>query len=148
MAVLTLALGTGANTAVFGFVDALLFRPAPGVHAPGRLMTVFTSDYSSGLYGYSSYPDFVSIATRSLPSKASRRRTTGLVAPILVGDDVERVACRARLGGYFGVLGVGTILGRAIGDGDVASGAAGVAVVSHHFWQRAFASQPSVLGPR
>ena len=43
MAVLTLALGTGANTAVFGFVDALLFRPAPGVRAPESRFADHTS---------------------------------------------------------------------------------------------------------
>ena len=55
---LTVAVGTGANAAVFSFVDALLLRPAAGVVDPARLVAVFTSDYSAGPYGYSSYPDY------------------------------------------------------------------------------------------
>ena len=146
MAVLTLALGTGANTAVFGFVDALLFRPAPGVHAPERVMTVFTSDYSSGPYGDTSYPDFLSIEGEVPAFERVAAYDDNLVAPIRIGDDVERVRVARVSGGFFGLLGVGAALGRPLGDADAASGAVDVAVVSHHFWRRAFASQPSVLG--
>jgi predicted permease len=143
MAVLTLALGTGANTAVFGFVDALLFRPAPGVVAPGRVMAVFTSDYSSGPYGDTSYPDFVSIAAEVPAFAIVAAEDSSLVAPIRVGDEVDRVRVASVSGRFFDLLGVGAAQGRPLGDADVA---ADVAVVSHHFWTRAFASQPSVLG--
>src|SRR4051812_6982605 len=61
MAVITLALGTGANAAVFSFVDALLFKAAPAVHPDAPLVAVYTSDFSSGPYGTSSYPDFASL---------------------------------------------------------------------------------------
>lgn len=146
MAVLTLALGTGANTAVFGFVDALLFRPAPGVHAAGRVMAVFTSDYSSGPYGATSYPDFVSIAGEVAAFESVAAENDDLVAPIRIGDEVARVRVARVSGRFFDLLGVGAALGRPLGDADAASGTADVAVVSHHFWANAFASQPSVLG--
>ena len=144
MAILTLALGTGANTSVFGFIDALLFRPAPSVEAHGRLMTVFTSDYSSGLYGDTSYPDFVSIAEEIPAFEGVAAEDDSLVAPIRIDDEVERVRVSSVSGGYFTVLGVTAALGRTI----VTSDAAGepVAVVSHDFWTRAFGAQPSVLG--
>ena len=146
MAVLTLALGTGANTAVFGFIDALLFRPASGVQAPGGVMTVFTSDYSSGPYGATSYPDFVSIAAEVPAFARVAAADDNLVAPIRIGDETERVRVARVSGAFFALLGVGTTLGRPLGDADAASGTADVAVVSHQFWTRAFASQPSVLG--
>src|SRR5262245_30008015 len=60
VAVLTLALGTGVNATVFTFVNALLFRPAP-VPDPSSLVSVYTSDFSSGPYGDTSYPDFLSL---------------------------------------------------------------------------------------
>jgi len=58
MAILTLALGVGSTTAVFSFVDALLLRQAPGVARGGTLVSVYTSDFSSGPFGDTSYPDF------------------------------------------------------------------------------------------
>ena len=51
IALLTIGIATGANATVFGFVSALLLRPAPGVADPGSLVSVYTSDYSSGPYG-------------------------------------------------------------------------------------------------
>src|SRR5687767_9655464 len=110
MAVLTLALGTGANTAVFGFVDALLFRPAPGVQAPGRVMAVFTSDFSSGPYGDTSYPDFVSIAAEVPAFESVAAEEDNLVAPIRIGTEVERVRVSRVSGGYFATLGVAAAL--------------------------------------
>src|SRR5882672_454848 len=130
MAVLTLALGTGANTAVFGFVDSLLFRPAPGVRAPGRVMSVFTSDFSSGPYGDTSYPDFISIAAEVPAFESVAAEDDSLVAPIRVGDDVERVRLSRVSARYFEVLGLATRPGRAIGPADTTAGAAAVAVVS------------------
>ena len=59
VAVLALALGICANTTIFSFVNGLLFRPLSGVREPERLVAVYTSDFSSGLYGGSSYPDYV-----------------------------------------------------------------------------------------
>jgi putative ABC transport system permease protein len=59
IALLTLGIGTGANVTVFSFVSALLFRPAPGVADPRSLIAIYTSDFSSGPYGDSSYLDFL-----------------------------------------------------------------------------------------
>ena len=65
LALLTIGIGIGVNTTVFSFVNALLLRPAPGIPEPGSLVALYTSDYSSGLYGTSSYPDYVSIKTEA-----------------------------------------------------------------------------------
>ena len=61
LALLTIAVGIGVNATVFSFVNALLLRPAPAVRDPRTLVSVFTSDFSSGLFGTSSYPDYLSV---------------------------------------------------------------------------------------
>jgi hypothetical protein len=58
VAVLSLALGVGANTTIFSILNTLLLAPLPG-REPARLATVYTSDYSGPLYGVSSYPDYL-----------------------------------------------------------------------------------------
>lgn len=145
MAVLTLALGTGTNTAVFSFVDALLFRPAPGVRAPGRLVTVFTSDFSSGPYGNTSYPDYLTIAAAVPAFDGVAAEDNSNVAPVRIGDAVERARVSQVSGGYFAVLGLTPALGRALDEEDATAGARPV-VVSHTFWKRALAGSPAALG--
>src|SRR5262245_59124374 len=65
LAVVTMAIGTGANATVFGFINALLVRPAPAVADAGSLVAVYTSDFSSGPYGLTSYPDYVSLKSEA-----------------------------------------------------------------------------------
>jgi len=59
VAVITLAIGIGANATIFSFINGLLLRPLSGVERPDQLVGVYTSDYSSGPYGESSYPDYL-----------------------------------------------------------------------------------------
>lgn len=61
---LSLALGIGANSAVFSIVDAVLFRPIP-VPNSARLVSLYTSDFSGPQYGGSSYPDFLDFRNKS-----------------------------------------------------------------------------------
>src|SRR5687768_16125581 len=58
IAVVTLALGIGANAAIFSFVNALILKPTAGLRDPERVVAIFTSDFSSSDYSSSSYPDF------------------------------------------------------------------------------------------
>jgi predicted permease len=144
--VLTMALGIGANVTVFSFVSALLLRPAPGVADPRSLVTIFTSDYSSGPYGDSSYPDYESLKTSMTAFSEMAAEADDATGVVRVGDFMERVRVTAVTGSYFGVLGVRAALGRAIDERDDPPGAPLVAVVSHNLWKRAFNSNPSVLG--
>ncbi len=146
MAVLTLAIGTGANAAVFSFVDALLFKPAPGVHPARPLVFVYTSDYSSGPYGVSSYPDYRSLSDDSGAFAALAAIDDSLSAAIRIGDGLERARLARVSGTYFDTLGVRMTEGRAIADADLSAAAAPVAVIGSALRKRAFPNQPSVVG--
>src|SRR5262245_47602382 len=61
---ITLALGIGANSTIFSYINGLVLRPIPGVKEPERLVAVYTSDYGSGIYGRSSYPDMLTSVIR------------------------------------------------------------------------------------
>lgn len=142
--VLTLALGIGANTAILGVVNALLWRPLP-VREPDNLAWVFTR-LATDPYGSNSYGDYLEFSEHA-------RTFSGLIAhaPIplaLSGDgDPERIWSVATTGNYFDVLGVTLALGRAFLPEEVQKySAQPVVVLSHHLWQKRFASDPSVLG--
>src|SRR4051812_43343575 len=137
MAALTLALGTGANAAVFSFVDALLFKPAPGVHPARPLVSVFTSDFSSGPYGETSYEDFRAIAADTHAFAALAALDDSVVAPLRVGKDVQRVRVARVPATYFDVLGIHMSNGRGITAVDFDASATPAAVISHGLWQRA-----------
>ena len=146
IALVTLALGTGANVTVFGFVSALLLRPAPGVADPGNLISIFTSDYSSGPYGDSSYPDFLSIRNDATAFRDLAAEQTGAVAVLRTTEAVERVRVSAVTGRYFDVLGVKPTLGRLISEVDANATAPPVVVLGYNLWRRTFGSDPAVIG--
>ncbi len=138
VAVLTLALGIGANTAIFRLVDAVMLRALPVKH-PEQLLVI---------RGSFSYWRFEQIRDRNEVFRA----TVGVRAI----DDVTltsrdqplgRATTELVSGNYFNVLGVEPIIGRPISpDDDRAVGAGPVAVISYGLWQRAFAGSPDVLG--
>jgi len=146
IAVITLAIGIGANTAVFTIVNALLFRPRP-VAQPERLVELY-SGHASDPYQASSYPDF--LVFRDQPEIFS-----GLAAYRIEqfklggGAEVEQVFGEVVSGNYFELLGVTAIKGRTfLPEEDQTSGTHPVAVISHGFWQRRFNSDPAVIGQR
>ena len=112
IALVTIGIATGANATVFGFVSALLLRPAPGVADPGSLIAIYTSDYSSGPYGDSSYPDYLSMKAE-LPAFATLAAQQNSSAGVVqVGDSVERVGVSAVTSEFFELLGVTPAVGR------------------------------------
>ncbi|HEY7500269.1 MAG TPA: ABC transporter permease [Vicinamibacterales bacterium] len=145
IALLTIGVATGANATVFGFVSALLLRPAPGVVDPGSLVAIYTSDFSSGPYGDSSYPDYESM-------KAELTTFTGIAAQqanpagvVQIGDNVERVGVAAVTGEYFELLGVKPTAGRVLRPQDVLPSAPPAVVIGHALWRRTGADS-SILG--
>ncbi|MFI4946708.1 MAG: ABC transporter permease, partial [Burkholderiales bacterium] len=144
IAVVSLALGIGANTTIFNLLNALLLQPLPG-REPGRLATVYTSDFSGPLYSASSYPDY-------LDFRAQSRSFEGLAAfgvlPVVLTDRGESRRALGQLvsGNFFEVLGLGAAYGRALLPAEDDPGAPPAAVLSDAYWRSHFAADPSVVG--
>jgi predicted permease len=168
VAVLSLALGIGANTALFSMVDAVLLRTLP-VAEPQRLVLfeyqagltfringmsgtsyVPTSPGTEGdsLFRYEVF-DKMRQATASSPE--SPLSDFFAFAPIreltaVVGDQADVINGQAVSGGYYKGLGVQPILGRAITEDDDKPSAAPVVLLSHQFWKERFAADPAITG--
>ena len=163
VAILTIALGVGANTALFSVVDAVLLKKLP-VKDPDQLV-LFTAtwnaekfgpggfdgsnprDPKTGLTTGTSFP--MQTLTRLRQEKAAVSDVFGfypLQMNLNAGGQAEVVSGQIVSGNYYGVLGVPAIIGRTIMDADDNLGATPVAVLSHRFWSTRFSSDPSVVG--
>jgi predicted permease len=147
IAVLSLALGIGANTAIFSIVDTLLLKRLP-VRSPQELYSVTAgTDRSSWNYpDYTAFRDHNTSITLAACAGGSQR-----VGMQLAGADPgappELVHVAVVSGNYFDVLGVGPALGRALNAGDDRGpGASPYAVLSHNYWQSRFGSDSQVVG--
>ena len=159
VAALSLALGIGANTAIFSLVDALMLRALP-VHEPERLV-LFGNAESAGItigfpnssWDLFSYPFYREVrqrnqvfsdvaAVHSFPS-----RVHGVVHASGPVGELEQINAQMVSGTYFSVLGVNAALGRTLTpDDDVTPGGHPVVVASYSWWQRRFGGDPSVIG--
>ena len=145
VAVLSLALGIGANTAIFSLTYAVLMRPLQ-VDDPDRLVAVFTRYKGSGPYGRSSYPDYRDFRDQSDVFSGLAAHT---VTPVsLSSDDSAQVVLgKVVTANYFSVLGVGAAHGRTfLPEEDYPSRAGDVCVISDGLWKRRFGSDPAVVG--
>jgi predicted permease len=144
IATLSLAVGIGANAAIFTLVDRVLLRSLP-VSDPERL--VFVTDQRSVKEPSPrfSYPFYAALRdTDALEGVAAQ-----FVLPLnaMMNERVARVRGELVSGNYFSVIGAGTEIGRPLTpDDDRAPGSHAVAVISYGFWQQSFGSDPSVLG--
>jgi len=144
--ILTLALGTGANTVMFSVVNAVMLRPLPYHDAP-RLVLIWTDDVRRGLHREpTAYRTITDWAARGRTLADVAFYTTQRVAP-MTNNPAVRGRARSALvsGNLFSLLGVPPLLGRAISSADI-SARAPVIVISHSFWQRQFAGAPDVVG--
>jgi putative ABC transport system permease protein len=146
MAVLTLALGIGVNTAMFSVVDALLFAPAPYPRADQLVRLYRTSAQSASLPH--SLPDFIDEREQGAPFSALAAFcwwTYSLAEP---GEPAQRVAGVMASAELWSVLGVQPAVGRLFTAEEQQPGRDRVAVLSHRWWQRRLGGDPAVIGQR
>ena len=145
VAVLTLALGIGANTAIFSFVNALLLRDLP-VQAPEKLVWFGIEGGKPDVwYNTLSYRYFELLRDESEAFSGVAAESAGLVAMTVAGRSDE-VFFRFASGDYFQVLGVQPTLGRMLRSEDDTPEAPRVTVLSHAFWRSRFGSDPAIVG--
>src|SRR2546425_8271219 len=149
-AVLTLGLGIGANSAMFGVVDRLFFRPPAHVVDPDRVVRLYvtttTPPWGTNTSPIGTYPRYEDLRdrVRSFAAVATYGRGTFSLG---LGPQAERVTGRLVTASFFAVLGVRPELGRFFGaDEDSVGRAAHVAVLSREFWMRRFGADRAVLG--
>jgi putative ABC transport system permease protein len=146
IAVLTLSLGIGANTAIFSVVNALLLKPLP-VTKPEELITLYTSDFSGQIYGASAYPDYLDFRARAEVLNGLLAYWGQSVIPGAAGESQEPLRAEIVSGNYFAVLGVTPVSGRAfLPEGDRTPGSHPVALLSYDCWQRRFGGDPNLIG--
>ena len=158
VAALTLAIGIGANTAVFSLFEALVLRSLAAerpeelvVLGPGAMGVFSRSDRPQReVFSYTQYralsrdSNGVFATVAAAPTFDTRVYWGDAVAP---GSDLQRASCMLVTGSYFRLLGARPFLGRLIGsDDDGAPGSNPVAVVSHEFWESRLGSSPDAIG--
>jgi predicted permease len=144
VAVLTLSIGIGANTAIFGVVNELLLRPPAHVVEPERVVSIWTSDFSGPPYGTSSYPDYeVFREQRDIMVDVA---AYGLVPGNLVTtEETVRLAIEQVTSNYFDVLGVRAAQGRLLVSGE-ADERAPLVVLGYELWRDRFGADAAVVG--
>ncbi|MEX2263456.1 MAG: ABC transporter permease [Bryobacteraceae bacterium] len=140
VAVLSLALGIGANTAIFSLIDTIMLRSMP-VAEPDRLVELMR--YMPRGRGAISYPLFEQLSTESRSFTATFAHSSVDVRHISFGSEEEPVRTALASAGYYSTLGVQAVLGRTFGEEDER---APVAVVSYAWWYRRFGGDPNVIG--
>jgi putative ABC transport system permease protein len=146
VAVLTLALGIGASTTVFSWIENVLLRPLPGLEQPEELVS-FETNANNGEYVQLSYPDYRDY-------RDHLRLVSGLAAtqitPLSLGqaDHADQVWGEMVSGNYFAVLGARPALGRTFSPDEYGDkpGAFPVAVISDRLWRTYFNADPQIVG--
>lgn len=159
VAVATLALGIGANTAIFSVIDAVLLRVLP-VHEPERLVLwsggasegSMGGSIPSGRWEYFPYPVYRASQGQfrtlsGFAAMASTQLTVAITGEAGSDDGTPKMSgAQLVSGNWFTVLGAGPLLGRTLAPGDDQPGAAPVAVVSYGYWQTRLGADPAVIG--
>ncbi len=145
IAILTLALGIGANSTIFSWINSALLNPVPGLSRPSEVVSLVQGKPGANPLGFS-YPDIEAM-------RDGQRSFTGITACIFIPLSLtgkgrpERVWGMLASANYFDVLGVRPILGRGfLPAEDEKPGGAPVAVISYRLWQTHFGANPDIVG--
>ena len=145
-AILTLALGIGANTAVWSVMDAVMFRALPVTRSDELYALrhgVPSDENQSYLFSYPGMGRMRGVLPDSVPLAGM-----GSIARMYAaaGGTAEPVQAQPISGNWFQLLGVGAAQGRLLNPGDDDAGTPPVAVISHGYWERQFGRDPAVVG--
>src|SRR5205085_1020430 len=145
VAIVTLGLGIGANTAIFSIVNAVLLRPLPYPDAD-RIMVVNESsgpgqDFSVALPDYFDWRNDNTVFEHLACTHKESRNLSGIP-----GREPERISCASVTRNFFNILGLPPEIGRSFSEDEDKVGAPPVVLISDRLWQRAFNADPSVLG--
>jgi predicted permease len=143
-AILTVALGIGANTAVFSLIDEVLIRPLPLPDAQ-RIVAVYTYDKRRVSYLSTSYPDFLDFERRSSTFEAMSVYVR-LAMKLGIGDRAERLPAEVVSSNYFSMLQLTPLLGRAFEPSDDNPGPVPVVMLSEQLWSAEFNRDPKLIG--
>src|SRR5215467_1135058 len=152
--ILSLALGIGANTAIFSLWNGVLHSPLPAVHNPEQLVILSNPETAGGWHGnlsgirdWLSYAEFEQLRDHAASFSGVMASQSGLDTWQVRFEKGEWEEARGRLvsGGFFQVLGVSPALGRVFTAGDDRADSPD-AVISYSYWQRRFGGRPDVLG--
>src|SRR5579864_2014200 len=162
VAILTLALGIGANTAIFSVVDAVVLRPLPAKDPQQLALFTWTAHAKPKFHGHSGYGDcdyeeserdcaFSVPLFKTMSAQASSfSSVTAFAGPLemdLSGNGPARIADGEFVSGnFFSSLGVTTILGRPLGPSDDSVSASPAIVLNYGYWQRAFGGDRAAVG--
>src|SRR5438874_7045084 len=145
VAIITLALGIGANTAIFSIVNAVLLRPLPYPNAD-RIMVLNESsgrgqDFSVALPDYFDWRNDNTVFEHLAATHKESRNLSGIP-----GREPERVSCASVTRNFFSVIGLPPEIGRTFSEDEDKVGAPPVVVISDRLWQRVFNADSNVLG--
>ena len=147
IAIVTLALGIGANSAIFSVIDAVLLRPLPFKN-PDEIVMIwgrYANDPGTVRGNVHSFPDFADLRdqNQSIAAMAAYTRTAGALTYAEDAKYLEGVAITPEV---FEVLGVQPLLGRAFTKEDAKNEADRVVVITYPLWKSAFGSDPKIIG--
>ncbi|HYR23322.1 MAG TPA: ABC transporter permease [Chthoniobacterales bacterium] len=145
VAILTLALGIGANTAIFSIVNAVLLRPLPYPNAD-RIMVLSESsgpgqDFSVALPDYFDWQRDNKVFEHLACTHKESRNLSGIP-----GREPERISCASVTRNFFNIIGLPPKIGRTFSEDEDKVGAPPVVVISDRLWQRAFNRDPDAIG--